>query len=366
MWYKNRFVALSFLVTIFLLFHVSSGSAATQNPLDTDSAELLTIDKAIAYVQAANAEVTTARMDADNDAINLRLLKWQLRSIPADEIDSLELAQQKYISRAQSEMATSISSYYIQILEADVRQRAILSYYDLLNAYNEREWKKSRYLRVEELVQTAKDMSKRSKLASDVLQAETRAGSAKADWSAAQLKWGATKIKQNEFLGVDAEKEWKFSPDEEEAPIEPPIKLEDSIESANTDDINVVQRREEVQVAQLQANLFDRYSSLATFPGKIAKNNLEKAKIELEKAKRSAVFIMYDIYQNYDNGLRFKQTSKQAVVLAKEYFHVKAAQYKQGAATMSEVLQAEQELAYLENQHLVAMYDFNQTYANFQ
>jgi len=195
---------------------------------------------------------------------------------------------------------------------------------------------------------------------------ETRLASTQVEWLASERKWEEAKIKQNEILGVDAKKDWLFSPEQDAATENPPITFEDAIASLTTDSPARVQKKGDVQFAQLRVDLISKYSVLSTYPGKIARNNLEKANIELQKMNRADVFALYSIYQSYEDGYKLLQTSKRAVKLARENYTKMINQFKQGLLGTAEVLQAEQDLANLENQYVEAEHSFNQTRLNFQ
>ncbi|MET3289815.1 UNVERIFIED_CONTAM: hypothetical protein ABID98_002385 [Brevibacillus sp. OAP136] len=364
-------VSFIFLVSFSFAWALPSIAAETTQQLKiTENTEILTIEKAIKLVKAADAEMAKAHIDAENDNLNVRIVKMQLRSIRADSIDSLELAQYKYITEAQSEMNARISNLYKESVEGILRGKAIISYYDLLNAHYEQEWKRRRYQRVDELVRIANECTKSSKSANanmeDVRKVESTAAIAKVEWFMAQSKWEETRIQQNEILGVDAQKEWLFPTEDEEATEDPPITFEDAIASLKTDSYVVARKKGDIQIAQLRVDLINKYSALSTINGKIATNNLEKAKIELEKSKKADVYAVYAMYQKYRDGYKVMQTCKHAVKLANENYNKRISQFKQGTISILEVLQLEQELANLENHYLAAKNDFNHIRANFQ
>ncbi|WP_312118226.1 TolC family protein, partial [Brevibacillus reuszeri] len=87
---------------------------------------------------------------------------------------------------------------------------------------------------------------------------------------------------------------------------------------------------------------------------------------EIEKMNRANFYALYSIYQSYEDGYKLLQTSKRAVKLASENYTKMITQYKQGLLGTAEVLQAEQDLAHLENQYVEAEHSFNQVKLNFQ
>ena len=364
----NSILSITFLTFFFCS---SSPSSATEiTSIDADSPEILTIERAIELVKAADPELSIARLNAENDDLNMRLENMTYRLIHTDSIESLALAEQKYIPKAQKDLNARISKLYKETVADALRAKAIISYYDLLEAYNEKEWKKQRYQRVDELAVLSKEMARGHEntgaTQEDTMLVETRLASTQVEWLASERKWEEAKIKQNEILGVDAKKDWLFSPEQDAATENPPITFEDAIASLTTDSPARVQKKGEVQFAQLRVDLISKYSVLSTYPGKIARNNLEKANIELQKMNRADVFALYSIYQSYEDGYKLLQTSKRAVKLARENYTKMINQFKQGLLGTAEVLQAEQDLANLENQYVEAEHSFNQTRLNFQ
>ncbi|MGG4498693.1 TolC family protein [Brevibacillus reuszeri] len=369
----NRVRFNSILSVTFLTFIFCSSSpsfAAKNTTIDMDSPEILTIKKAIELVKAADPELSIARINAENDELNMRLANRDYRLIDADSIDSVALAVQKYIPKAEGDLSARVSKLYHDTVPGTLNAKAIVSYYQLLEAYNKKEWKKHRYQRVDELSVVVKEMASRHEPTSitveDTMQVETRLASTQVEWLEAERNWSETKIKQNEILGVDAKKDWLLLPEQDAATEDPPIMFEDAIASLASDTSVSVQKKGDVQIAQLHVDLVNRYSVPSTDPGKIARNNLEKANIELEKMKRANTFAMYSLYQSYEDGYKILQTCKRAVELATNNYNMMITQLKQGHLGTGEILQAEQELAHLENRYVEAENSFNQARLNFQ
>ncbi|WP_312113245.1 hypothetical protein [Brevibacillus reuszeri] len=278
----------SILSVIFLTFFFcsTSPSFATEIPsIDAVSPEILTIERAIELVKAADPELSIARLNAENDELNMRLANMEYRLIDADSIETLALAEQKYIPKAQSDLNARVSKLYKEMVPGTLRAKAIISYYDLLDAYNEKEWKKQRCQRIDELAVIAKEMARghentRTK-EEDTMLVETRLASTQVEWLEAERRWAEAKIKQNETFGVEAKKDWLFSSEQDAATENPPITFEAAVASLATDTSTRVQKKGDIQVAQLRVNLISKYSILSTDPGKIARNNLEKANIEI-------------------------------------------------------------------------------------
>ena len=364
---KTKFTAILSISFLTFFFYSSSTSSASN---DTDSPEILTIERAIELVKAADPELSIARINAENDELYMRLENMTYRSIDTDSIDSMALAVQKYIPKAQGDLSARVSKLYKETVPATLRVKGIQAYYQLLDAYNEKEWKKKRYQRVDEFTVMVKEMAKGKEksgtTAEDTMLVETRLASTQVEWLEAERKWGEAKIKQNEIFGVDAKKDWLFSPEQNAATEDPPITFEDAVASLAADSSTRVQKKGDVQIAQLQVDLINKYSILSTDPGKIARNNLERANIELEKMNKANVYALYSLYQSYEDGYKLLQTSKRAVTLATDNYNKMITQFKQGILDTAEVLQAEQELAHLENRYVEAEQSFNQVRLNFQ
>jgi len=76
----------------------------------------------------------------------------------------------------------------------------------------------------------------------------------------------------------------------------------------------VQQKQEELKIAEMNRDLTEKYLALSTYQGMISKNEVEKAKLAIDKARRDVTVEVTEAYYN----LQSAQTAIEAYQKAKE------------------------------------------------
>jgi outer membrane protein TolC len=340
-------------------------SATQQTTADT-AAEEMTLQKAVEQALKTNAKLQTARLEAKNADLNNMLTYKTIAEIPSEFIRSLDAAKQKYISQAQADMSRKLNSLSLKATENQIKLGAQQVYYDLLHAQADLELKKQSLLRAQTQLKVAKahfDVGTKAK--TDILQAEMGVAGAQAALVAAENNLEIARMKFNDFLGVDLNKQWKLA--NESKPITSiPLTLEQAQEKALQQRVEITQKQEELKLAELNVKLIEEYSALSTYPGRQARNNVEKAKVAIEEQKRTVTMEVAQAYFNLKaarEAIEFKKKAKEA---AAESYRLTNLRFENGLATTLEVIQAEEALADQENQYEKAVRDYNLAVVNYE
>lgn len=340
-------------------------SATQQTTADT-AAEEMTLQKAVEQALKTNAKLQTARLEAKNADLNNMLTYKTIAEIPSEFIRSLDAAKQKYISQAQADMSRKLNGLALKATENQIKLGAQQVYYDLLHAQADLELKKQSLLRAQTQLKVAKahfDVGTKAK--TDILQAEMGVAGAQAALVAAENNLEIARMKFNDFLGVDLNKQWKLA--NESKPITSiPLTLEQAQEKALQQRVEITQKQEELKLAELNVKLIEEYSALSTYPGRQARNNVEKAKVAIEEQKRTVTMEVAQAYFNLKaarEAIEFKKKAKEA---AAESYRLTNLRFENGLATTLEVIQAEEALADQENQYEKAVRDYNLAVVNYE
>jgi outer membrane protein TolC len=340
-------------------------SATQQTTADT-AAEEMTLQKAVEQALKTNAKLQTARLEAKNADLNNMLTYKTIAEIPSEFIRSLDAAKQKYISQAQADMSRKLNGLALKATENQIKLGAQQVYYDLLHAQADLELKKQSLLRAQTQLKVAKahfDVGTKAK--TDILQAEMGVAGAQAALVAAENNLEIARMKFNDFLGVDLNKQWKLV--NESKPVTSiPLTLEQAQEKALQQRVEITQKQEELKLAELNVKLIEEYSALSTYPGRQARNNVEKAKVAIEEQKRTVTMEVAQAYFNLKaarEAIEFKKKAKEA---AAESYRLTNLRFENGLATTLEVIQAEEALADQENQYEKAVRDYNLAVVNYE
>jgi len=101
-------------------------------------------------------------------------------------------------------------------------------------------------------------------------------------------------------------------------------------------------------------------------PGKIARNNVEKAQKAIEEQKRTISKEVAQAYLNLDAARQSIDFQKKAKDSAAESYRLTNLRFENGLATTLEVVQAEEELSSRENQYQKAILSYNLAVVNFE
>jgi len=373
----KKWIALS--IASLMLTAAGVGAAATQTNTTTVAAtatavtqsqpaadDQLTVAAAIEQALKTNNALQAKRLEAKNADINARLVNETVGDIPSDFIESLDAAQQKYVTEAKAEMAKKLNALVVKSMESRTKLGAQKAYYDLLHAKAEVELKKQSLVRAQTQLKVAKaafDVGTKAK--TDILQAEMGVAGAQAALAAAENNLEISRMKLNEFLGVELSKQWKLAADNK--PMHPiTLTLEQATEQALSKRLELVQKQEELKLAELSVELIRKYSALSTYQGQVARNDLEKAKLAIEEQNRAISLEVAEAYYNLNAaklGVEFRKKAKEA---AAESYRLTNLRFENGLATTLEVIQAEEELSDRENQYQEAIRSYNLAVVNFE
>jgi len=342
----------------------ATATAVTQSQPAAD--DQLTVAAAIEQALKTNNALQAKRLEAKNADINARLVNETVGDIPSDFIESLDAAQQKYVTEAKAEMAKKLNALVVKSMESRTKLGAQKAYYDLLHAKAEVELKKQSLVRAQTQLKVANaafDVGTKAK--TDILQAEMGVAGAQAALAAAENNLEISRMKLNEFLGVELSKQWKLAADNK--PMQPiTLTLEQATEQALSKRLELVQKQEELKLAELSVELIRKYSALSTYQGQVARNDLEKAKLAIEEQNRAISLEVAEAYYNLNAaklGVEFRKKAKEA---AAESYRLTNLRFENGLATTLEVIQTEEELSDRENQYQEAIRSYNLAVVNFE
>jgi hypothetical protein len=327
--------------------------------IDVNHADPLTIKTAIELALKNNSDLQSLRLDAKNADLNARLVNAQIRDIPAEAIESLDMAQQKYVTQAKAQMAKKVNELYVKSAERKIELGVQKAYYDLVHAEADYKLKEQGVYRAETQKRVAEAFFQAGvKAKTDVLQAEAALSGAKAALAAAENNVKTARMNLNDMIGADLTKEWSLTPEELHTD-DLSLPLDEAVNLAVKQRAEVLQKEEELKVAELNTKLVGKYSALSTYQGKISRNEEEKAKIAIEDAKRSVTIEVTQAYNNLNSAKAALEANEKALEAAKENYRLVNLRYENGLATTLEVIQAAEELSNRENQHQTSVHNYH-------
>ncbi|MFM1651237.1 TolC family protein [Brevibacillus sp. B_LB10_24] len=361
---KQKWMALTLAAVVMAtgssVWAADSTAALSVAPAkQSDQSEELTLQKAVEQALKTNNDLVTLHIDIDTADINARLASAKGRDLRADFVTTLDAAQAKYVNTATAETKKKVNEMMFKSAENKVKLGAEKAYYDLLNAQEDLTLKKQSQERAELQLKVAKsafDVGTKAK--TDVLQAEAALAAAQAATSAAESNLEVARLNLNQFLGVELNKQWKLVKTDAQANVKMP-ELNDAVAKALEQRPEITQATEQIKLSELNVDIIRKYSSIATYQGQMAENDVEKAKIDLEQTKRSISIEVAQAYYNLNSAKTSIEALKKARDAAAENYRLTNLRFENGLSTTLEVIGAEEELSNRENQYQQAVHNFN-------
>lgn len=343
---------------------VAAETGTTTAPATAE--EELTLEKAVQQALQTNNTLNNARLDAKNADLDQSLSYKTSADMPAEMIETLEMAQAKHVGNARGEMNKKLNALAVTAAESKIKLGAQQAYYNLIFAQDDYELKKQSLSRAEAQLKVAKAAFEvGTKAKTDVLQAEMGLSGAHATLTSAANSVEVARMDLNDFLGVNLQKKWKIvSSNKQTAPIT--MTMEEAQQQALSKRIEMTKAQEELKLAELNVKLIEEYSALSTLQGRQARNNVEKAKMAIEEQKRTISKEVSQAYLNLGAAKEAIDFRKKAKDSAAESYRLTNLRFENGLATTLEVIQAEEELSDRENQYQKAIRDYNLAVVNFE
>lgn len=326
----------------------------------------LTLDAAVEIALKSNPDLQNVRLQAKTADINATRMYKSSREINSEDIESLAQAQSKYESKARADSIRKLNSLEVKAAESKTKLGAQQAYYDLLHAQSDVELKRQSLKRAETQMKVAKaafDVGTKAK--TDILQTEMGVAGAQAALAVAENTLEITRMKLNDFLGVDLDTKWEVTEGNKQLEA-PKLTLQEATDLALKQRVEMLQADEEVRLAQVTIDVLKQYSILSGYDGKIARNNLESAKIGVEEQKRAITMEVAQAYYNLNAAKLSAEFQAKAKESAAESYRLINLRFENGLATTLEVIQAEEELASQENEYAQALHDYNLAVVNFE
>ncbi|MFP3390370.1 TolC family protein [Brevibacillus sp. SIMBA_040] len=303
--------------------------------------EVLTLDQSIMYALETGRDVKRASLIKENATYSLVSANIDVRKYNEDDIKSLELQYEKHKANKGLEKSCILQQQSVN----ETIKLITTKFYNLVHAELELDLVNRRLNRTGELLVWPERLNTQdSKLINGnitfIKEVQLKA----------QEAVDSERKILNEVLRVDPLKNWLVLNEGKSIDI---VKIteEEAFEKNIKLNIDVMQKELDLKYLYLDRDLYDAYFRLHTFDGKILKNNIKIALLDLEDAKEKVKKRIVPLYQEYKNVSEKLENGEKAKVKADEIFRLKRQNFLDGIVTLAEVLKAEEELANREKEY---------------
>jgi outer membrane protein TolC len=321
-----------------------TGSPAMKAAADTSYQSIqladLTLQEAVEKTLGSNIDLAILRLDLDSEEAKLQLARFASKNIKWDTVTSLDRALSKYESLAKAEKEKELKRYSVEAQEKKLKLDTARAFYEAL------------------YMQENLDLKRRQ-----FAQNETDEG--KQAIADAEGNFRKALSRLNEWMGESDGTQWKLNESHIHQSYELPA-LEHAIEKALQQRTEILKKQAELKALEVRANLIYLYSSLETYRGQIAKNDVKKAGLELIKLQEAAKKDVTANYGKLESAIAKQAEMSQALKAAEESDQTAKDQYQKGQITLTERRQAEESWYKAKADYLAAVYACNLAMAAYE
>ncbi|MFP3393101.1 TolC family protein [Brevibacillus sp. SIMBA_040] len=315
-----------------LVFPTSHAFAA-----ELKTADIITMDQAIEKTLKNNTDLELLRLAADTTYYDSLITLRDSQAIKENSIYTFKDAQTKYKKAAEAQRDIATSKATMDALKSSLQLQVEKAYLEVLF--------------LEAKINSHKESIQRHYWYPSPNE-EAKEALAKLQTSHQQAL-----AKLNDLLLEAPEKEWKLSTYDLTHYKFPTWEEVQAIAYEKRPDMIKVE--EERKLAEVKVDIVARYSLPSTYDGKIARNNLKKAEILLEKAK---VTVNKELKENYDKVMSAKKVMEESIAARdaaqKQYDEMKA-DYFIRKVSLNELIDRETKLLDCETKAIDSKYQYH-------
>ncbi|MFM1650775.1 TolC family protein [Brevibacillus sp. B_LB10_24] len=300
----------------------------------------LTLQEAVEKTLGSNIDLAILRLDLDSEEARLQLARFASKSINAKLEMTLDRALSKYESLAKAEKEKELKRYSVEAQEKKLKLDTARAFYEVLYTQENLE------LKMRQFAQSENEEGKK----------------AIAD---AEDNFQKALSRLNEWMGESDDVQWKLNESHFLPSNELPA-LELAIEKAWQQRPEILKKQAELKAFEVRANIIYLYSSLETYRGQIAKNDVKKAGLELIKLQEAAKKDVTANYGKLESALAKQAEMSLALQAAEEADQKASEEYQKGRMTLAERRQAEESWYKAKADYLAAVYACNLAFAAYE
>ena len=310
--------------------HVSA--AAEQTNLAS-----ITIDQAIEMALNNNADLELLRLAADTTYYDSLITLRDSQAIKEDSIYTFKDAQSKYKKAAEAKKDIAASKATMDALKSSLRLQVEQAYLEVLS--------------LETKIKLQRQSIQRHYWYPSP-NAEAKEALAKLQTS---LQEALAKL--NNLLLEVPDKEWKLSAYDL---IQYQLSTWEEVQTiAYEKRPDMIKAEEERKLAEVKLNIVAKYSLSSSYDGKIARNNLKKAEILLQRTKSTVDKEVKENYEKVVSAKKAMEDSRAAKDAAQKQYDEMWADYLNRKVSLDELIDIEAKLLDSETKATDSMYQYN-------
>lgn len=236
----------------------------------------LTLEEAVEKAVSSNIDVRMLKLDSDSAYYTTRLTLFSTNATNPDSISSLNGAKSKYETAADAirDHLVAVSSWKTQ--ENTLRLDVHKAFFDAWAA------------------QEKLDLQKKARKTQEWARTSSQEKEAEKGQEELEAAYREALTKLNLLMNENSSKEWRLMAKDYTAASQ--ISIEECKNSAYERRPDMIKAAAEKAFAQAKVDYINSYASLSTYPGRIARNDLEKNELLWQKTQKKSDKEIEDSY----------------------------------------------------------------------
>jgi len=356
------------IFAVLLVFVIAAGTVAYAQASGnkTDEVLKLSLTDALKMAEENNPQIELAKLGLKKAELAKTQLKYGDKKAREQEeygisiTNNFEYTYNYELGKKRTDDAVTLAKAGIDATLRNIRFGTEASYYMALAARDAVKNAEKSLERQKEMLKIAEAKFKEGTITKkEVLDAEVELAKAQATLTQAEAQKEKAYNSLKKLLGLDMDKAVELVDEFDYTPLEQEPDLEEILEKANQNRIDLIQARSSLDVAQLDFDLTSKVYPDNTFIYAEKQYALQEAKIKLQNTQDDVEAEVRSIILDLDEAQANIPLLDKTLEMVQESFRLAKLSFEAGVARSVDVAAAEEGLRQVESQRAQVIYNYN-------
>jgi outer membrane protein TolC len=360
----KRFRVIIALAAILAIsaFYLPSGAPgeSSQEPLK------LTLNEAVEIALRDNPAIGLSELAVQKAELKREQLNYREKKVDEKEemygisLKDFDYEYQMELGKKAADMELKLAKLGVEAAKRNIRFAVEAAYYAALSARDKAEIAKDSFERAKEMERIANALYKNgSATKKDVLDAQVKVATQEAELKKAQVDMEKAYIDLKKLLRIDMARPIELTESSEFKAVEKEVSLEELLEKARENRIDLVQAKEQLELARLDFDMTKKVYPENTFQYKEKEYALKQAELNYKDVESKIEQEVRKAYLDYTAASFNIPILEKSLEMAEESYRIAKLSYEAGLIRSVDLSQAQEAVKQVRQQKAAAIYGYN-------
>lgn len=347
------------------LLAASSGAGGTSagEPLK------LTLQEAVEIALKNNPAIGLSELAVEKASLKKEQLRYREKKVDEKEeelkqygmsIKDFEYEYSMELGKKAADMELKLAQLGVEAAKRNIRFGVEAAYYAALSARDKVEIARDSLERAKEMERIANALYENgSATKKDLLDAQVKVSTAEAELKKAEVEMEKAYIDLKKLLKLDMARQIELSESSEFKAVEKNVKLEQLLAKARENRIDLVQAREQLELARLDFDMTKKVYPSNTFQYKEKEYALKQAELNYQDVESKIEQEVRKAYLDYTAASASLPILEKSLEMAEESYRIAKLSYEAGLIRSVDLSQAQEAVKQVKLQKAGAIYAYN-------